>query len=241
LISDTGLASHGERSTEFSREDVATRMQSTLIQTGVTREEIIRHCADCRLFGFNAAMVPARFVRVAVEQLEGSSVIVASAVDFPYGLMSTVGKQAEACAVVAMGAAEVDIGIPIGLVKDGAYGELEADISGVVRAIEPVPIKVMLELPLLTAEERDRVVDLTVSAGAAFVKNASSGAVGAATPEDMRYLRQRAPAHVGVKASGGIKTWDHVVSLLEAGADLVGTSAAVAIIERRPQRGANGY
>ena len=241
MISDAGLASPGDRGTQLSREEVAARIQSTLIQTGVTPEDIVRHCADCRLYKFNAAMVPARYVRLAVEELAGSGVVVASAVDFPYGLMSTVGKQAEACAIVAMGAASVDIGIPIGLVKEGAYGELEADISSVVTAIEPVPVKVMLELPLLTPEERDRVVDLAVNAGTAFVKNASSGAVGVATPEDMRYLRQRAPAHVGVKASGGIKTWDRVVSLLQAGADLVGTSAAVAIIEGRQEGNADGY
>lgn len=217
-----------------SRTEIAGRIQSTLIHAGVTVEELERLCRDCRRFGFNAAMVPPRLVRLALEYLSGSGVVLASAVDFPLGVMTTVGRQAEACAIVAAGAGEIDVGLPVGLVKTGGYAELQADLTAVVRAVEPIPVKVMLELPLLSPEERDRVVDLAVDAGVAYVKNASSGAVGAATPADIAYLRARVPATVGVKASGGIKRYDQVVALLAAGADLVGTSAAVAIMGEAP-------
>ena len=88
----------------------------------------------------------------------------------------------------------------------------------------------MLELPLLTPQQRDRAVALSIEAGVSYLKNASGGAVGVATPEDIRFLRRVAPAHIRVKASGGIKTAQQVRDLLAAGADLVGTSSGVRIM-----------
>ena len=87
----------------------------------------------------------------------------------------------------------------------------------------------MLELPLLDPEERERAVELAVEAGVAFVKNASSGVVGRATPDEIRFLRERVPPTVGVKASGGIDSYDLAVALLAAGADLLGSSSGVEI------------
>jgi deoxyribose-phosphate aldolase len=89
----------------------------------------------------------------------------------------------------------------------------------------------MLELPLLDAGQKERAVALSIDAGAAYLKNASSGAVGVATPEDIRFLRRLAPANIGIKASGGIKAAQQVRELLEAGADLVGTSAGAQIMQ----------
>jgi deoxyribose-phosphate aldolase len=139
----------------------------------------------------------------------------------------------EAANLVDLGAQEIDIGVPIGLLKANQDTELYADLVAIVDAVKPIPVKAMLELPLLTAAERDRIVDLAVQAGVSYLKNASAGSVGVATPEDIAYLRARAPAHVKVKASGGIKTYEQVQALIAAGADVVGTSAAVAIIQGR--------
>lgn len=216
--------------TSVPREDVAGKIQSTILDVSVTRDEIVKHCETCDELGFNAAMIPGRWVRVASEVLADSDVIVASVVDFPLGAMTVTGKTAEACSLVAGGARELDLGMPIGLVKEGELSRLERDLRAIVDAVEGVPVKAMLELPLLEPAERDAIVDVCVDAGIAYLKNASSGAVGIATPEEMSYLRERAPEHVRVKASGGIKSYDQVVALLEAGADLVGTSAGVAIV-----------
>ena len=213
--------------------ELAGRIQSTLIQIGLTEADIVIHCDVCARFGFQAAMVPARFVSCAARTLIGTSVVVASAVDFPLGLMSTKGRVTEAANLVDLGAQEIDIGVPIGLLKANQDTELYADLVAIVDAVKPIPVKAMLELPLLTAAERDRIVDLAVQAGVSYLKNASAGSVGVATPEDIAYLRARAPAHVKVKASGGIKTYEQVQALIAAGADVVGTSAAVAIIQGR--------
>lgn len=210
---------------------IAAVIQHTLIKPGLTADQMITHCEQCLQFGFNAAMVPGCWVPLVRDTLRGTSILVASAVDFPLGMMSTAGKVAEAISLAHAGADEIDIGVQIGWLKSGRSQEFHDDIAAVVRAVAPVRVKVMLELPLLTPNEQNLAVDLAVQAGVAYVKNASSGQVGVATPEAIRYLRGRAPAHVKVKGSGGINTATQVIALLDAGADLVGTSAGLAIVQ----------
>lgn len=218
---------------EYSSRELAQFIQHTFIEEGITREQLIKHCEECLTYGFNAAMIPGSWVPLASEVLRGTNVLVASAVDFPLGIMSTRGKVAESLALVEAGAHQLDIGVQIGWLRSGMLDEFRADIAAVVEAIRPVPVKAMLELPLLAPQQRDQAVRLAVEAGVAYVKNASGGAVGAATPADMRYLKSRVPPGVKIKGSGSIKTLERVVELLEAGADLVGTSAGVAIVTRQ--------
>jgi deoxyribose-phosphate aldolase len=153
--------------------------------------------------------------------------------------MTTAGKAAEARALVDAGAQELDMLVNIGWLRSGMDEAFRDDIRAVVEAAAPAAVKVMLELPMLTPAQRERAVALSVDAGVHYVKNASAGNVGVATPDDMRYLRARVPASVGVKASGGIKSWEGAVALLDAGADLLGSSAGVAIIRR--EGGAASY
>ncbi|MEA2518847.1 MAG: deoxyribose-phosphate aldolase [Chloroflexota bacterium] len=218
---------------------VAARIQHTLLRQDATQEEVEQHCRECLEFGFDAAMIAGNWLPVGRRILAGSSVKIASAVDFPSGIMTTAGKAAEARALVEGGAGELDIMVNVGWLRSGLDVEFRDDIARVVQAARPAIVKVMLELPLLTEAERDRAVDLAVDAGVGFVKNASSSAVGVATPDEIRYLRDRAPGSVGVKASGGIKSWQHAVELFDAGADLVGSSAGVAIVLR--EAGAVSY
>lgn len=209
---------------------LAGRIQHTLIRPGVRYEELERHCRECLEYGFQAAMIPANWVPEAKELLAGSAVRVATAVDFPYGAMTTAGRVAEAREVVEAGAEEIDIGVPLGWFLAGQVDRFRDDLAAVVRAAAPAPVKVMLELPLVPRERWDALVDAAVAAGVRYVKNASSGAVGIATPEEIAYLRARVPSTVGVKASGGIRTADQVRALLAAGADLVGTSNGITIV-----------
>lgn len=213
--------------------DLASRIQHTLYDIGATEPDLESHCHACIEYGFAAAMIPARFVRRAVELLSGTGVLVATAVDFPVGLMTNQGRVAEAKAVVEAGAQQIDLAVPIGLLRTGDDREFERSIALVVEAAAPVEIKVMLELPLLSPEEAERAVALSVAAGAKWLKNASSGSIGVATPSDIRFLRERAPEGVRVKASGGIHTARQVSDLIAAGADLVGTSSGVGIVTGR--------
>ncbi|MCX4472548.1 Deoxyribose-phosphate aldolase 1 [Micromonospora sp. MW-13] len=215
--------------TEITSAALAPYIQHTLIDVGVTRDQIVAHAEETLRYGFNAAMVPGSWVAEVAEVLRGTDAEVASALDFPtVGVTTSAGKAAEAESLVRAGATQIDIGVQIGWLKSGRYDAFRADIAGVVAS--GVPVKVMLELPLLTPAEREAAVELSIEAGAAFLKNASSGAVEVANPDSVAWLVARAPQGVQVKASGGIKSFDQAVSLLRAGAVLLGTSAGVAIV-----------
>ncbi|HEX6988952.1 MAG TPA: deoxyribose-phosphate aldolase [Bacillota bacterium] len=209
---------------------LAPYLQSTLIANDITEARIVAHCRACLEYGFHAAMVPGVWVPTARRLLAGSRVRVASFVDFPLGTMTTAGRVAEIRSLVAAGAQEVDVMVPLGRFKSGHVDAVREDLRAVVRAARPAETKVMLELPLLDPAERERMLEIALEAGFDWVKNASGGAVGVATPDDIAWLRRRVPAGVRVKASGGIKTADQAWALVDAGAELLGTSAAVAIV-----------
>jgi deoxyribose-phosphate aldolase len=213
--------------------ELAPYIQHTLIEVGLTRDRMIAHVEEAVAFSFNAAMVPGSWVPLVAEMLAGTGIEVASALDFPtVGVMTSAGKAAEAAELVRLGATQIDIGVQIGWLKSGMFDAFREDIAGVVRA-SGVPIKVMLELPLLTEAEKEAAVELSVEAGAAFLKNASSGQIETANVDSIRYLVERAPAGVKVKASGSIKSLTQARELLAAGAVLLGTSAGVAIVSDR--------
>jgi deoxyribose-phosphate aldolase len=210
--------------------ELARQIQHTRIEAGLTRADMIQHAKETVDYGFNAAMVPGSWVKLVAGELAGTGIDVASALDFPtVGVMSSAGKAFEAEQLVRLGATQLDIGVQIGWLKSGLYKEFRDDIAGVVAA-SGVPIKVMLELPLLTADERELAVELSLEAGVAFLKNASSGQIETANAESIRFLVDRAPAGVLVKASGSIKSYEQALELLGAGAALLGTSAGIAIV-----------
>jgi deoxyribose-phosphate aldolase len=209
---------------------IAQSIQSTLISNTVTKAKWEEHIAQCLKYRFHAAMIPPSWVKETAAALKDSDVRVASFIDFPLGTMTSAGKAYEAGRLVQDGVDEIDLMPNVGFLLSGMEREYAEDISGVVRAAGQIPVKVMLELPLLTPEQAKRAVALSIDAGVAYLKNASSGAVGVATPEQIRFLRQLAPANIRVKASGGIKSAKQVQELLAAGADLVGTSAGARIM-----------
>ncbi len=211
---------------------LASRIQHTLISNVLTESLWERHIGECLQYRFNAAMIPPAWVRKTAERLKGTGIRVASFIDFPYGTMTSSGKSWEVGNLVDAGADEIDLMPNVGFLLSGMEREYFDDIQGVVRAAGKAPVKIMLELPLLNEQQKQRAVVLSIEAGALYLKNASGGAVGVATPHDMRFLRRLAPPHVRVKGSGGIKTAQQVRDLLDAGADLVGTSSGVQIMQQ---------
>lgn len=210
---------------------LAKRIQSTIISNTLTVAKWEQHIADCLKYKFQAAMVPGAWVRRTAAALQGSGVLAVSFVDFPLGTMTTRGKAQETAQLIENGAEEVDLMPNVGFLLSGMEREYSEDIREVVNAAGKVPVKIMLELPLLNDQQKERAVALSLDAGVAYLKNASGGAVGTATAEQIAFLRKLAPPNVGVKASGGIKTAQQVRDLLQAGADLIGTSVGAQIIE----------
>ena len=209
---------------------IARYIQHTKIQVGLTHNQIVVHVEEAIKYGFNAVMVPGSWVSLAASILKGTGIEVASALDFPtVGVMTSAGKAAEAQELVRLGASQIDIGVQIGWLKSGMYNEFREDIAGVVRS-SGVPIKVMLELVLLTEQERELAVQLAMEAGVAYLKNASSGQIEKANPASIRFLVERAKHGVLVKASGSITSLAQSIELIDAGAALLGTSAGIEII-----------
>ncbi|WP_062207594.1 deoxyribose-phosphate aldolase [Streptomyces sp. NBRC 109706] len=217
-------------STDLQPAELAPFIQHTRIDADATRDDMVAHAREAVTHGFNAAMVAASWVPVVAAELKGTGIEVASALDFPtVGVMTSAGKAAEAAEIARLGATQIDIGVQIGWLKSGRYDDFREDIAGVVRA-SGLPVKVMLELPLLTDAEKQAAVELAMEAGATYLKNASSGQIETANPDSVRYLVERAREGVLVKASGSIKTYRQALGLLGAGAVLLGTSAGISIV-----------
>jgi len=211
--------------------ELAARIQSTIISNSMTQAKWEDHIAQCLKYRFHAAMISPAWVRKTRDALCGTGILTASFVDFPYGTMTSAGKAYETAQLVREGAQEIDFMPNVGFLLSDMEREYADDIRGIVQAAGKVPVKVMLELPLLNDHQKKRAVQINVEAGVAYLKNASGGAVGVATPGQMEFLRLLAPPHVRVKASGGIKTVQQVRDLVRAGADVVGTSSGVQIME----------
>ncbi len=216
---------------ERSPAEVAATIQHTEVSPTADRARIEELCEECVEHGFDGAMVLPCWVPLACERLAGTDVTVCSAAGFPMGGDGRIAKAAAVRDAVAAGAAEVDVMPNIGFLKSGMDDRLREEMELVVEASGDAVCKAMLELGALSDDEAERIVDLAVGAGFDYVKTSSGwGEGGEATVERVRFLRERAPGDVGVKASGGIRTAEGAAELLDAGADLLGASSGVEIV-----------
>lgn len=204
----------------------------TYLKPNCTDADIDRLCAEARDNGFFAVCVPPYFVSRAVQRLEGSGVRVATVVGFPFGYGVTATKVTELQRALEEGADEVDIVINLAAVKSGDWAYVRADMDRTVTAarLRGRTSKLIIEAAALTGAERDRIAELCNELRPDFVKT-STGLLGGATVEDVRYLRDRLDADIRIKASGGIRTAGEARSLVEAGADRLGTSAGLAVVQ----------
>ncbi len=222
------------------RAQLAGRIQHALVGQAITDRQVEQHVQEAQEFGFDAAFVPPAWVKLAKRAM-GDAGRVGSFLDYPHGSSSPKGRAAEAAALVEAGVDEIDATVIVGYLLSSRMEEFTEDLAGIVAAASPIGVKMILELPLLNPFQRQRAVEAAVQAGAAFVANASRGAVGIADAATISYLRASAPPSVGVKATGGIKTIEQVRSVLIAGADLVGSASGVSIVTGRRLLGSSLY
>jgi deoxyribose-phosphate aldolase len=213
-----------------SADQLASFIDHTLLKPDCTEDQVIQLCQEARKFHFATVCVYPRFVKVAAAQLKNSKVRPIAVVGFPTGLESTASKVAEAQEAINDGAAEIDMVQNIEALKNKNFQLVERDISSVVQACGSVPVKVILETSKLTHEEKIIACALSVAAGADFVKT-STGFAGPATVEDVRLMREIVGPNFGVKASGGIRDYETAKAMMEAGANRLGTSNGVAIVQ----------
>jgi deoxyribose-phosphate aldolase len=163
--------------------------------------------------------------------LDGSDVKVATVVGFPLGATDSDTKRYETEAAIDNGAQEFDVVINIGRLKDGDDEYVVRELRDVVDAADERPVKVIIETCLLTSTEKIRACRIVLDAGAQFVKTSTGFSTGGATVEDVKLLREIVGEKFGVKAAGGIRDTQTALAMIEAGADRLGTSAGVAIVQ----------
>ena len=210
--------------------NIAGMIDHTLLKAAATSADIKKICAEAREYKFASVCVNSCYAKLVTEQLAGTGVKTCCVVGFPLGAMSTEAKAYEAKCAVADGAAEIDMVINVGAVKEGNDQFVEDDIRAVVEASKPAIVKVIIETCLLTDEEKVRACELSEKAGAAFVKTSTGFSTGGANAHDVALMRKTVGDRLQVKASGGIHTPAEAQELIEAGADRIGASNGVALL-----------
>jgi deoxyribose-phosphate aldolase len=203
----------------------------TLVRPDAAQSDLAQACADAKKYGFACVVVQSGNVARARDFLAGSLVKVCSVVGFPHGASTTTVKIVEAMEAMKNGAVELDIVVNIGMVKSGRFDAVEVDIKNVIAMTPQKVHKVIIETGSLTPDEITRVCQVAVTAKAEFIKTSTGYGPRGATVDDIRLIRQAIGSACRIKASGGIKDLAALTALVEAGAERIGTSSGVAIME----------
>lgn len=204
----------------------------TILKPDATEEQVIRLCEEARKYNFASVCVNPYYTSLVKNQLEGTDVKTCVVIGFPLGANTKEVKAFETENAIQNGAQEVDMVINIGALKDKKYNVVEEDIRYVVeQAKGKALVKVIIETCLLTEEEKVKACELSVKAGADFVKTSTGFSTGGARVEDIALMRKTVGDEVGVKASGGIRDFEVTKAIIEAGASRIGASAGIKIIE----------
>ena len=212
--------------------NIAKMIDHTMLKADATTETIKRYCSEAKEYGFASVCVNTCHVPLVAEELKGSNVKVCCVVGFPLGAMSTAAKAFEAKTAIQDGADEVDMVINVGGMKDRNYEMVKADIKAVVDASEGRTVKVIIETCLLTKDEIVKACELSVEAGAAFVKTSTGFSTGGALVEDVALMKKTVGDRAKVKASGGIRTYEQALELINAGADRIGAGNGVILLAK---------
>ena len=212
--------------------DIAKMIDHTMLKADATTETIKKYCSEAKEYGFASVCVNTCHVPLVAEELKGSDVKVCCVVGFPLGAMSTAAKAFEAKTAVQEGADEVDMVINVGGMKDGNYEMVKSDIKAVVDASEGRTVKVIIETCLLTKDEIVKACELSVEAGADFVKTSTGFSTGGALVEDVALMKKTVGDRAKVKASGGIRTYEQAMELINAGAERIGAGNGVILLSK---------
>lgn len=212
--------------------DIHRMIDHTLLKPEATVEQIELLCKEAVEYQFKSVCIPPRYIETAQAIIEGSSTVVCTVIGFPLGYQTSEVKAFEAKDAVNRGAAEIDMVIAIGALKDKAFDYVQKDIQAVRDAIGPeIVLKVILETCLLTDEEIIKACERAIQADCDFVKTSTGFSTGGATVEAVSLMKKTVGDRAGVKASGGVRDRASAEKMIEAGATRLGTSSGTKIIE----------
>ena len=213
--------------------ELAKMIDHTNLKASAVKEEILKLTQEAKDYQFASVCVNPTWVELAAQELKDTDVKVCTVIGFPLGANTKEVKVYETKDAIEKGAQEIDMVINIGKLKDGDYDYVESEIAGVVEASKGKAIvKVIIETCLLTDDEKKQVCSVAVKAGADFVKTSTGFSTGGATIDDVSLMRKTVGAHVGVKASGGIRTKEDAQAMVHAGATRIGASSGIAIVSQ---------
>ena len=232
-VLDAGASRIGLHATGGAAGTVAAMIDHTLLKPDAKREEIEKLCREAAQFHFATVCVNPAWVALAAQLLRGSGVGVCSVVGFPLGATTADVKHYETRRAIFDGASEIDMVINIGALKSGDLNVVERDIAAVVGPCREAGVvsKVILEVALLTDDEKIAACTLSKAVGADFVKTSTGFASGGATAADVALMRRVVGAEMGVKAAGGVRDYEGLKAMVAAGATRVGASAGVKIVQ----------
>jgi deoxyribose-phosphate aldolase len=212
----------------MEKKEIAGMIDHTLLKADATIEDITKLCQEADEYGFATVCVNPWYVGACFDLLKNAKIC--TVIGFPLGANDTDVKILETKRAISDGANEVDMVINIGALKSGNEEFVLSDIQGVVEAAGEVPVKVIIETCLLTEEEKIKACQLSLEAGAAFVKTSTGFSTGGATVEDVKLMKEIVGDKAQVKASGGVRDYATAVKMIEAGASRIGTSSGIKIV-----------
>ncbi len=210
--------------------NIASYIDHTILKPEATVKDVEKVCEEALARNFAAVCVNPCFVGHAAGLLKGSNVGLATVVGFPLGASTIAVKVREAEDAIKNGATEIDMVMAIGFFKSGNFKRVEEDIREVVRVAAGKPVKVIIETCFLSPDEITKASLICADAGAAYVKTSTGFGSRGATIEDVKIIKAAVGNRSRIKASGGIKTKEQALAMIEAGASRIGTSSGVAIV-----------
>lgn len=211
--------------------ELATYIDHTLLSPTATEGDIVRLCQEALQHNFRAVCVNGCHLETAREVLQGSRVSLAAVVGFPLGAMATGAKLCEAEACLRAGADELDMVLNLGWIKAGNHRAIASELRTVREAAPQATLKLILETCFLDEAEKTTACHLALDAGWDFLKTSTGFGRGGATLEDVRLMKRLAAGRMQVKASGGIRDLEAALAFIGAGADRLGTSSGLALME----------
>lgn len=217
----------------MNKQQLAGMIDHTILKADASEAKVRKICEEALEYGFASVCINPANVSLASEMLKGSKVKVCTVIGFPLGANTSAVKAFEVDDAIKNGAQEVDMVINIAKLKDKDYEYVKNDIKAVVDASKGRALsKVIIETCLLTDEEKVKACQLAKEAGADYVKTSTGFSTGGSTPEDVKLMRETVGPEMGVKASGGVRTYEEAMAVIESGATRIGASAGIAIIEK---------
>lgn len=212
-------------------QDIASYIDHTLLAANATEAKIDQLCKEALEHSFASVCVNSCWTARCAKNLKGENVKVCTVVGFPLGAMKTDSKAFEASQAISDGAGEIDMVLNVGWLKDGRLDDVRKDIEMVKEACQGHILKVILETCLLSDEEKVTACRLAMEGGADFVKTSTGFSTGGASEKDVHLMRSVVGDKLGVKASGGVRSYETAVAMINAGASRLGTSSGIAIVQ----------